>query len=245
MQIDVSMLPENTENSSVSWYSDDDTIAAIDERGLLTGLRPGVTEITVRSEANYYLYETRTICVYEPIGDIELTPSRLTMDIGEQIQLTASSSRGVVPNYMLIWSSSNEEVAEVTSSGLVTCTGNGAASITAKTRNGSGFASVAIVPSAAVQVSMRLPKAVTIVEAESFMNNTSLVSLWIGEKLQRIESRAFAGCVNLEFVIIESDYAEFAGDAFAGCAENFVVYCHSGSDTWNNAVAAGIVVIAL
>ncbi len=245
MQIEASVLPDNADNCNVNWYSDDNTIASIDESGLLTGLHPGVTEITVRSEADYYLYETRTICVYEPIGDIVLTPNRLSLDIGKQIQLTANSRSGVLPNYMLTWSSSDENIATVTASGLVTRVGNGSAFITAETRDGSGRATASVVPSVSSQVSMRLPKAITTIEKEAFVNNTSLTSLWIGEKLQRIESRAFAGCTNLQYVIIESDCVTFAEDAFTECAEGFAVYCAADSETQTNAMSIGLVVIPL
>jgi hypothetical protein len=245
MQLEASILPENADNRGITWSSDDSTVVAVDDTGRITGLRPGSTSITASSEQLYYVSETLTICVYEPIGDIELTPNRLSLDVGKQIQLRANSRSGVLPNYMLTWSSSDENIATVTSSGLVTRVGDGSAFITAETRDGSGRAAASVVPSVSSQVSMRLPKAITAIEEEAFVGNTSLTSLWIGEKLQRVESRAFAGCANLQYVIIESDCVTFAEDAFTGCAESFAVYCPADSETQTNALSIGLVVLPL
>lgn len=73
------------------------------------------------------------------VSDITLTPNTLTIAKGATSQLTATVAPANANNKTVIWTSSKPLVAEVSSTGFVTTTGAGTATITATTSDG-GFA---------------------------------------------------------------------------------------------------------
>ncbi|MFB9275595.1 DNRLRE domain-containing protein [Cohnella cellulosilytica] len=80
-----------------------------------------------------------------PVSGIALTPSELSLEAGEQFRLTAV----IVPdnglNRSVTWQSSDETVARVDRTGLVTAVGQGTAVITAKTADGQHTASAEVI----------------------------------------------------------------------------------------------------
>ena len=82
---------------------------------------------------------------YYPVTGITLSKENATLTKkGETLQLTASISPSYATNKNIIWSSDNEAVATVDSTGKVTAVGNGTAKITATTQSGSRTATVVI-----------------------------------------------------------------------------------------------------
>jgi peptidoglycan hydrolase-like protein with peptidoglycan-binding domain len=66
----------------------------------------------------------------------EATEQGLALDEGKTLQLTAKCTPDTVKNVTYTWESSNKDVAEVNTAGLVTGTGGGEVTITVKTTNG-------------------------------------------------------------------------------------------------------------
>ena len=82
------------------------------------------------------------------VQSVVLTPSADTLAIGDRVQLTAAaynSSGAVIPNRMFAWSSSNDAIASVSSTGLVTAHATGEVVIAARTDNVVGTATLVIV----------------------------------------------------------------------------------------------------
>lgn len=77
--------------------------------------------------------------LYTPV-DITLNPSTLSLGISRTQQVTAT----VTPSTSspLVWSSSNNNVATVSNSGLVTAVGEGTCTISCATADGSGYATL-------------------------------------------------------------------------------------------------------
>lgn len=66
----------------------------------------------------------------------EATDKGLVLDEGKTLQLTAKCTPDTLKNVTYTWESSNKDIAEVSSTGLVTGTGGGEVTITVKTANG-------------------------------------------------------------------------------------------------------------
>ena len=73
-----------------------------------------------------------------------------------------------------------------------------------------------------------LPTATQVIESEAFMNNTSLLAVVFPDGLQRIESRAFAGCRLLR-VSLPASILYIAEDAFDG-NDGMLVVADQGSN---------------
>jgi hypothetical protein len=79
-----------------------------------------------------------------PVTGIAVSPSTATIEVGNNVQLTATVSPSNATNKAVTWSSSNGSVASVNSSGLVTGNAVGQAIITATTADGGLTASATI-----------------------------------------------------------------------------------------------------
>jgi len=134
-----SLTPSNA-TSTVTWSSDNSSIASVDSRtGLVTGIKAGTTFINATT-ANGKKNWCKVIVeddgpVY--VTSISLNETSLLMPINSSKPLTATVYPSNATNKSVTWSSSNEEVASV-SNGKVTARKDGLAYITCKAADGSG-----------------------------------------------------------------------------------------------------------
>lgn len=113
-----------------------------------------------------------------PATGVTVTPDKATLTKeGETVQLTATVIPSYADNTTVVWTSSDEKVAIVDKDGKVTATGNGTATITARTISGNHTASVT--------VTVNIPEKV--VEIEKITVSTDKKTLTkIGETTQLI-----------------------------------------------------------
>lgn len=128
--------PENCTFPPV-WRSVDPSIATIDENGIVKGVSRGSTYFYCYVDYQWTTHDIRVLGEDE-CGSLTIqTPDGNDIDyyvaqhIGEQIQLTAVPSPSSFTG-TIVWSSDDEIVATVDQTGLVTITGEGNCSITAR-----------------------------------------------------------------------------------------------------------------
>ena len=146
----------------VSWSSSNTSRATVNTNGRVTGQSVGTVTITATSEGKS---GTATVTVTEPppppVASVELSPSAATIEVGENVQLTATvrdAAGNVLTDRVVSWSSSNTSLATVNSSGRVTGQSPGTVTITATSEGKSGTATVEVTdapppPVASVEVS--------------------------------------------------------------------------------------------
>ena len=111
------------QNLTFRWSSSNFSVATISSSGLARGLKAGSTTIRARAGGRS---GTATLTVTEPppvVDRIEVSPSNATIDEGntQQFTATARTSGGEVINGVdFKWTSSNESVATISSSGVAT-----------------------------------------------------------------------------------------------------------------------------
>lgn len=149
----VQLSAVTSDNSSVTWISTDDGVAAVSREGLVTGVSEGETVITAASAS---AMASCTIQVIKkatqgtengegsgeqpPITEIfTLFLDEIKMKTGESVILKATSSLGDE----ISWESSKPEVAKV-NAGVVTALKAGSAVITAKTERASAECTVTV-----------------------------------------------------------------------------------------------------
>ena len=123
------VLPAEATNPAVTYTSNDETIATVNENGVVTGVAPGTTTITIAATDGSGV--TATINVTVTGIDVEsITASDVTLASGE----TATISYTVAPNnasdQTVTFTSANTVIATVDADGVVTGVAPGTTTIT-------------------------------------------------------------------------------------------------------------------
>ena len=109
----------------VSWGSADTTVASVDSAGLVTAVGDGAT--TVSATAGDVSGEA-VLMVMQSVGSVVVSPVADTIAVGDTLRLVAEAfdkNGYAVAGTEFNWSSSNDSIAGVDNSGLVTANGEG------------------------------------------------------------------------------------------------------------------------
>lgn len=118
----IRLKAKTSNGSKATFRSSKSSVASVDERGVVTALKPGSAKITATAGG------TKAVCtvnVRHP--SLKLNRNKATLYRTRTLQLTADVSNGHTP----VWKSSKTRVATVDEDGLVTAVGHGTATITA------------------------------------------------------------------------------------------------------------------
>ena len=127
-------LPENATEKKVKWTSLSPKVASVTSGGVVKGLKAGTAVIRAKTD-NGVIAEC-TVTVYNPVTQVKLNRTSLTLSLYEQKTLTATYLPKNAAHTLITWSSSNQKVATVDENGLVTGLAKGKCTITAKSENG-------------------------------------------------------------------------------------------------------------
>ena len=133
VQLTPTVLPANAEYT-LTWSISDKYVATISHDGLLTGNSVGAADLKVKADNGVYAMLRVVVSEPKPTS-VSVSPSSVTLTEGQSRYLTAT----VYPSnasQLVTWTSSNANIASVSSSGKVTAVNAGTAIITAKTSNG-------------------------------------------------------------------------------------------------------------
>lgn len=135
--------PAEASDTSVTWTSSDVSVATVDENGVVKGLKSGIATITAKTNNGGY-EASCTINVKNAVTGITISDVSLRMYTGKTKQLSANVTPYDADNQKVIWSSDDEDIAEVDENGIVTAIAPGTAIITATTDDGNFKATCAI-----------------------------------------------------------------------------------------------------
>ena len=132
----------------IVWASTANGVATVNGSGTVTAVAPGTATITATSEGKT---GSATITVTAPapvpVATVDVSPTTATIDVGTTTTLSATTkdSRGnILTGRVVDWSSSNQSVATVSSSGVVTAVAAGTATITASSEGQNGTAAITV-----------------------------------------------------------------------------------------------------
>ena len=128
-----------------SWSSSDTLVARVDDSGLVTAAGNGSATVTAMAGG---ASGAAAVGVMQAPESVAVSPEEATIAaLGDTVRLAAEAfdaNGHAVANAELAWATSDEAVATVDGSGLVTAAGHGTATITATSGGASGTASVAV-----------------------------------------------------------------------------------------------------
>jgi uncharacterized protein YjdB len=137
-QLTAAVAPSNATNKDVTWSSGDQSVATVNNEGVVTGVSAGTVGITVTADDGGFNY-TCIVTVQEDVirvTGVTLDKTKLTVTTGETGQLTASVAPSNATNKNVTWSSGDLNVATVNDNGVVTGVSTGSAIVTATTADG-------------------------------------------------------------------------------------------------------------
>lgn len=128
----VAELTPSNAKATLTWSSDDETIAKVDANGMVTGIKKGQTFINVETDNGKTAYCKLTVTTSEPTA-ITL-PKNATVYVGEGLTLTPTlTPEG--SETTLTWTSDDEAVVRVSADGVLTGVAEGLAIVTVSTSN--------------------------------------------------------------------------------------------------------------
>ncbi len=131
----VTVTPSEATNKNIYWTSNNDTIAKVSGDGTITAITPGTATITVATEDGA-LTATCDVTVAVPVENINFEEQIFYLVDGLDSTLTVTFSPSNATNKNVIWSSSDESVATIDTSGKVSSISLGTTTITAISEDG-------------------------------------------------------------------------------------------------------------
>ena len=132
------VTPDNAENKSIIWSSNNEAVATVDANGTVTAKRAGTAVITATSTNGKSAGCTVTVEKKQiPVTEVRLSESTVGIVEGSTYKLTATVlPENTTDSKNVSWGSNNEAVATVDANGTVTAKRAGTAVITATSTNG-------------------------------------------------------------------------------------------------------------
>ena len=147
------ITPANATIKDVNWTTTNENVATVSPLGVVTAISPGTASIivtTVNSSKTASCTVTVTAPTIVAVTGVTVTPPSLQLTVGGSMgSLTAVVTPSNATDQNVIWSSSDETVAIVSTSGVVAPVSVGSAIITARTVDGNhtAFCMVTVAPS--------------------------------------------------------------------------------------------------
>jgi len=133
IQASAVLTPSNASLKTVKWSTSDNSIAEVDENGLITGTGSG--KATITGTAHNGKKASVTIMVRVPVTGFSVEESAIDLSLNNTYSLNYSFEPADATNRIITWKTSDRSVATV-KNGVVTAVGLGIAVITGKTSDG-------------------------------------------------------------------------------------------------------------
>ncbi len=182
-ELSATVLPDDATDKTISWTSDNTDIAVVDAFGKVTAKALGQATI-IASSGNKNAYCSVTV-IPTPVENIIISKESLEMFVGNSFELIATVLPDDATDKTIAWTSSNENIATVDDSGIVTALSIGEAIITASCGNVKAICKVSVVLSPVEKIilskeeaELEVGETITI-EAEVLPENISgMIVMW-------------------------------------------------------------------
>lgn len=132
------VAPSSASDKTVTYASNDESIATVDKKGNIKGMAPGSCVITAASLSNPEITAACQVTVIQPITKLTLDAGSGTLYVGQTLPLVVGYTPDSASLKAVTFKSSAEKYATVDENGVVTGVAKGKATITATAQDGSG-----------------------------------------------------------------------------------------------------------
>ncbi|MDE7419673.1 MAG: Ig-like domain-containing protein [Muribaculaceae bacterium] len=128
--------PSTATDKTLTWSSNDETVATVSAEGVVTAVKDGTATITVTSTNGKTATCNVTVAAnIVDVTSISIDKETLTLTEGDNATLTATVAPSDATDKNVTWTSSDESIATVSTAGVVTALKAGTAIITAASSN--------------------------------------------------------------------------------------------------------------
>lgn len=141
LQLTATVTPGNATKKEVKWSTSNKNVAMVSPSGLVTAKSAGTATITCTAQDGSGVKATCKITVKNPVvkvTKVTLNKTTATLAPKETLTLKATVTPTNATNKAVTWSTSDKNVATVSSSGKVTAKAAGTVTITCRAKDGSG-----------------------------------------------------------------------------------------------------------
>lgn len=118
-QLFATVLPEDASNKNVIWNSSDNSVCSVSDDGVVIAVGIGSSVISATTEDGGFI-ATCVVTVIQNAQGVSLNKHISTIKVGEKEELRATVSPETTTDKSVIWKSRDNEIAEVSSIGIVT-----------------------------------------------------------------------------------------------------------------------------
>lgn len=126
--------PEDATNKELWWSSSNIDVVTVDETGLVTATGSGNATIIVQS-ADSGVIDVCNVSVYQPVETVTMNTHNISVRKGTIFWLNAVAGPENAVNKTIVWSSSDESIATVDQTGMVTAVNPGECAIIATSQD--------------------------------------------------------------------------------------------------------------
>ncbi len=143
LPLSVGYLPANATIQAVTFKSSAEKYATVDEGGIVTGIAKGKATITATAKDGSGTKATKQINVLQQPQSVTFSEPPAKLSVGTNKKMTAIVSPKSTSDKTLVWTSSNESIATVSKSGVITPLYPGQVTITAASKDFSSISASA------------------------------------------------------------------------------------------------------
>ena len=150
-QLAATILPEGS-TASVVWQSSNPNVATVTEKGLVQAVTPGTSVITATAGGRHVSCIVSVLAARVRVTGVSFGETKHEIPMGGTATLTATITPADATVKTLIWTSSDEGVATVSRTGIVTALSVGETTIRATSVDGNFYAEITVTVTAKAQL---------------------------------------------------------------------------------------------
>ena len=223
--IEANVLPSDATNKALTWLSSDESVATVDQNGLVKALSSGVVTISAKATDGSNVEGKLNITISDiMVSSITITGASEVKE-GESTQLEVNILPNDVTNKVLVWTTSDESVAAV-DKGYVTGIKAGVVTITAKSTDGSNVSSTHVITVLADEKPVEPTAVILVCNGKEYQNKDS-VNLEVGGtyafsfKYLPADKNVLEG---VDYSLYDEKYCKIENDAFVTTAIGRVAF---------------------
>jgi hypothetical protein len=137
IRLEARVEARGTASRTLTWSSSDSSVATVSGDGILAGIQAGAVTISARSNfdasfSDSFLVIVKAESTEADVTSVTINSKPASLDVGVSHQLSASVHGNNNPSQAVTWSSSNQAVAQISDTGLLTTLAAGQTTVTAQ-----------------------------------------------------------------------------------------------------------------